>query len=213
MPLVERERLLGGNWKIKASAGKVFNREWFEIVEALPKIDTVCAYWDFAATEKQLAGDDPDFTARTLIGYSKAEKKWYILDVLAVQQNPASLEKLFLQTCTLDRDTAKALGARFSVRWEIEPGSAAKRESYRLTSQLAGYDAKGKNFKGDKLTRARSLAVQAEAGNVKCKQGSWNGEFLSHMHGQPDLPHDDIMDSAAGAFNSTLGEGSQGVGF
>lgn len=213
LPLVERERLLGGNWKVKASAGKVFNREWFEIVEALPKIDTVCAYWDFAATEKQLTGNDPDFTARTLIGYSKAEKKWYILDVLAVQQNPASLEKLFYQTCKLDRDIAKSLGARFSVRWEIEPGAAAKRESYRMTSQLAGYDAKGKNFKGDKLTRARSLAVQTEAGNVKCKKGSWNGEFLSHMHGQPDLPHDDIMDSAAGAFNSTLGEGSQGFGF
>lgn len=213
LPLVERERLLGGNWKIKASAGKVFNREWFEIVEALPKIDLVCSYWDFAATEKQVAGDDPDFTARTLIGYSKAEKKWYILDVFAVQQNPASLEKLFFQTCKLDRDIAKALGARFLVRWEIEPGSAAKRESYRLTTALPGYDAKGKNFKGDKLTRARSLAVQAEAANVKCKKGSWNGEFLSHMHGQPDLPHDDIMDSAAGAFNSTVGEGSQGYGF
>jgi predicted phage terminase large subunit-like protein len=219
LPLVERERLLGGNWKVKASAGKVFNRQWFEIVDELPKIDLVCAYWDFAATEKEIKGtkvdgkNDPDFTARTLIGYSKAEKKWYILDVLAVQQNPASVEKLFLETCKLDRDEAKRLGARFMVRWEIEPGSAAKRESHRLTTQLAGYDAKGKNFKGDKLTRARSLAVQAETGNVKLRKGSWNGEFLSHMHGQPDLPHDDIMDSAAGAFNSTVGEGSQGFGF
>jgi hypothetical protein len=68
-------------------------------------------------------------------------------------------------------------------------------------------------FKGDKLTRAKSLAVQAEAGNVKCRKGSWNGEFLSHMHGQPDLPHDDIMDSAGGAFNSTVSEGSSGFGF
>lgn len=213
LPLVERERLLGGNWKVKASAGKVFNREWFEIVEVLPKIDLIAAYWDFAATEKQLTGNDPDFTARTLIGYSKAEKKWYILDVLAVQQNPASVEKLFVQTCRLDRETAKSLGARFLVRWEIEPGSAAKRESYRLTSNLAGYDAKGKNYKGDKITRAKALAVQAEAGNVKCRKGSWNGEFLSHMHGQPDLPHDDIMDSAGGAFNSTVSEGSGGFGF
>jgi hypothetical protein len=86
--------------------------------------------------------------------------------MLAVQQNPASLEKLFLQTCDLDRAAAKKLGARFMVRWEIEPGSAAKRDSYRMTTRLAGYDAKGKNFKGDKLTRARALAVQAEAGNV-----------------------------------------------
>jgi predicted phage terminase large subunit-like protein len=217
LPLVERERLLGGNWKIKATAGKVFNREWFGLGEALPKIDLICSYWDFAATEKELktttSKPDPDFSARVMIGYSKAEKKWYILDVTAVQQNPASLEKLFIQTCSLDRDRAKQLGARFMVRWEIEPGSAAKRDSYRMTTNLAGYDAKGKNFKGDKLTRARALAVQAEAGNVKILKGSWNPEFLSHMHGQPDLPHDDIMDAAAGAFNSTVAEGSQSFGF
>src|SRR6266542_1859195 len=29
LPYVERERLLGGNWKIKPSAGKIFNRSWF----------------------------------------------------------------------------------------------------------------------------------------------------------------------------------------
>jgi predicted phage terminase large subunit-like protein len=212
LPLVERERLLGGNWKIKATAGKVFNREWFAIVEALPKIDLICSYWDFAATEKELKGDDPDFTARVMIGYSKAEQKWYILDMLAVQQNPASLEKLFVQTCDLDRAAAKKLGARFMVRWEIEPGSAAKRDSYRMTTRLAGYDAKGKNFKGDKLTRARALAVQAEAGNVAILKGSWNGEFLSHMHGQPDLPHDDIMDAAAGSFNCTVGDAPKFAG-
>lgn len=213
LPLVERERLLGGNWKIKATAGKVFNREWFGLAEALPKIDLICSYWDFAATEKAVKGDDPDFTARVMIGFSKAEKKWYILDVIAVQQNPASLEKLFLETCKLDRERARALGARFLVRWEIEPGSAAKRDSYRMTSKLAGYDAKGKNFKGDKLTRARALAVQAEAGNVMIFKGGWNSEFLFHMHGQPDLPHDDIMDAAAGSFNSTIAEGSRAYGF
>jgi predicted phage terminase large subunit-like protein len=208
LPLVERSRLLGGNWKIKASAGKVFNREWFRIAEELPKLDMLCSYWDFAATEKQIktsaSKPDPDFTARALIGYSKAEKRWYIIDILAVQQNPASLEKLFIQTCELDKARAKDLKVRYMVRWEIEPGSAAKRDSHRMTTRLAGYDAKGKNFPGDKLTRARSLAVQAEAGNVYILKGSWNGEFLSHMHGQPDLPHDDIMDAAAGAFNCTV---------
>lgn len=206
LPLVERMRLLGGNWKIKASAGKVFNREWFKLAEGLPKLDLIVSYWDFAATEAELKGDDPDYTARVMIGFSKAESRWYILDVLAVRQNPASLEKLFIQTCQLDRERAKKLGARFMVRWEIEPGSAAKRDSYRMTTRLAGYDARGKNFKGDKLTRARALAVQAEAGNVYILAGDWNSEFVSHMHGQPDLPHDDIMDAAAGAFNCTIGD-------
>jgi hypothetical protein len=32
LPTVERERLLGGNWKVKPAAGKIFNRGWFETV-------------------------------------------------------------------------------------------------------------------------------------------------------------------------------------
>jgi hypothetical protein len=36
LPLVERERLLAGNWKIRPAAGLVFNRAWFPIVDARP---------------------------------------------------------------------------------------------------------------------------------------------------------------------------------
>jgi len=32
--------------------------------------------------------------------------------------------------------------------------------------------------------------------------GTWVEGWLRHMHGQPDLPHDDIMDASAGAFNA-----------
>ncbi|MCU0503516.1 MAG: terminase family protein, partial [Anaerolineae bacterium] len=60
---LERGRLLDGNWKIRATAGKVFNRGWFEIVEAAPAGGLTCRFWDFASTEKALAKDDPDFTA------------------------------------------------------------------------------------------------------------------------------------------------------
>jgi hypothetical protein len=28
--------------------------------------------------------------------------------------------------------------------------------------------------------------------------------WLNHMHGQPDLPHDDIMDASSGAFNELV---------
>ena len=49
-------------------------------------------------------------------------------------------------------------------------------------------------------SRAKPLAAQAEAGNVKLVRGPWNEAWLRHMHGQPDLPHDDIMDASSGAF-------------
>lgn len=36
LPLVEREQALGGNWNARPSAGKVFNRSWFSVVDAIP---------------------------------------------------------------------------------------------------------------------------------------------------------------------------------
>jgi phage terminase large subunit-like protein len=68
---------------------------------------------------------------------------------------------------------------------------------------MAGYDAKGVRPGGDKLTRSRALAAQAEVGNVKLLRGPWNEDFLRHMHAIPDGDHDDIHDAAALAFNGT----------
>lgn len=48
LPLVERMRLLEGNWNVKASAGMVFRKEWFEIVSALPANLSFVRYWDRA---------------------------------------------------------------------------------------------------------------------------------------------------------------------
>jgi len=66
---------------------------------------------------------------------------------------------------------------------------------------LAGYDCKGVKPDGDKIVRAKPGAAQAEAGNIKLLRGPWNERWLNHMHGQPELPHDDEMDAFSGAFN------------
>lgn len=208
LPVVERERLLGGNWNVRLEAGKFFNRAWFDIVNAVPEspdkkpIDV--RFWDFAATEKKLSSDDPDFTAGVLIRYLPAIRQFYVLDVVAVQSNPADTDKLFYQTLTLDAERAKRDRTRLRTRWEIEGGASGKRDSHRLTTSLAGYDAKGVRDTRDKFARARAFAIQAEAGNVKVIATGWTENFLNHLHGQPDLPHDDIMDATAGAFNEAV---------
>jgi predicted phage terminase large subunit-like protein len=96
-------------------------------------------------------------------------------------------------------------------RWEQEPGSAGKRESWRLVKKMAGVDAKGIPSQGDKIVRAKPLAAQAEAGNVYLLAGAWNERWLNHMHGQPDWAHDDEMDAAAGAFTDLTGPRSTSV--
>lgn len=195
---VERERLLRGNWRVRPAAGKLFNRAWFEVVEAVPAGGRMVRFWDLAATRPELRGEDPDFTAGVLM--ARVEGAFYILDVTAIQAGPAEVEQVICRVAKQDAALARETGRQYTVAWEVEPGSAAKRESLRLVRKLTGLHAVGVPVRGDKVTRARPLAAQALAGNVKLARGSWNEEFLTHMHGQPDLRHDDICDASAGAF-------------
>lgn len=194
---IERQRLLGdgkrgGNWKIKPAAGKLFNKAWFEIVTAVPAGLRKVRFWDLAATEKELNKKDPDYTASILMG--ELNGIYYILDSTAEQIDPARTDMTM-------QNTARADGVGVAVRWEREGGASGKRDTRHIASGLAGFDAVGVAPTTDKVTRAKPLAAQAYAGNVKLLAGAWNEEWLNHMHGQPDLPHDDIMDGSSGAFN------------
>jgi len=67
LPLLERERLLGGNWKIRPAAGLYFKREWCAVVDQVPADLEVVRYWDLAATEKTEL-NDPDWTVGLKLG-------------------------------------------------------------------------------------------------------------------------------------------------
>lgn len=207
LPLIDRERLLRGNWKIRPSAGKVYNRAWFEIVEAIPTGGTDVRFWDLAATEKSLKQttkkNDPDYTATIKLRYKN--NVWTIIDAYQIQTSPANVKKLVMQTAELDARESKRNQTQYRLRWEIEPGSASRRESQSWTSELAGIDARGVAPQGDKVSRARAVSAQAEAGNVKLLRAGWNEMLLGELHGFPDWPHDDIPDALSGAFNETVG--------
>jgi predicted phage terminase large subunit-like protein len=208
LTLVDRERLLGdaqrgGNWRVKPSAGKVFNRAWFKMVEAVPAGGIVVRRWDFAATAKELNKSDPDYTASCLM--LVVNGSYYILDVTAEQIDPARIDATYQNLTQQDEARFRQETRQYLSRWEQEPGSAGKRESWRMTRMVAGSDARGISSTADKLIRAKPLAAQAEAGNVYILAGAWNELFLNHMHGQPELPHDDIMDATDGAFEDLTG--------
>lgn len=197
LPLVDRERLLGGNWKIKPAAGKVFNRGWFEIVDAAPAGGRTVRFWDLAATEKTVAKDDPDFTAGVKI--RRVGDEYYILDAIAVQEAPGRVDALI-------RNTASQDGIGVAVRFEREGGASGVRDARNTISMMAGYDVRAVSPQGDKVTRAKGLAAQAEAGNVKIVRGPWNDRYLRTLHGFPDAAHDDEVDASSGAFNDLVRE-------
>lgn len=202
---VDRERLLGdpkrgGNWKIVPAAGKVFNREWFEIVDAVPAGGREVRFWDLAATEKKFAKDDPDHTAG--VKAKRVGGMTYILDCIDDQLDPA-------RTDATMRNTASQDGKACAIRFEMEGGASGKRDMRTIVTMLAGYDVRGVRPQGDKLTRAKGLAAQSLAGNVKLLRGPWNERWLNHMHSIPDGDHDDIMDASSGAYNELVGGNKQ----
>lgn len=108
LPLIERERLLGGNWKVRAAAGKVYNRAWFPIVDAAPRDARRVRYWDKAGT----AGGGA-YSAG--VRMAEAGGLYYVEDVIRGQWS--SLERN-----TVIRETARLDGVEVAVWVEQEPG-------------------------------------------------------------------------------------------
>jgi predicted phage terminase large subunit-like protein len=190
LPLLERERLLGGNWKIRPAAGLYFKREWCTVLNVVPADLDVIRYWDLAATEKT-EFNDPDWTVGIKLGRD-TEGGYWVLDMVHRRANPGDIEKLLL-------DTAMQDGTKVRIGFGQDPGQAGKSQAHHLVRALSGFTVLPATESGDKLTRFGPFSSQCRAGNVKIRQGSWNEELFRVLEGFPDLAHDDEVDACSGA--------------
>ena len=190
---VDRERLLGGNWKIRPSAGLYFKREWVEIIDTAPAGLREVRGWDLAATPEN-GENDPDWTTGTKMGLS-SDGTYYILDHVYDRLSPNGVERLI-------RNTASQDGVPVQIRIPQDPGQAGKSQVLAMTKMLAGYDVRSATMTGDKVTRFSPFSAQAEAGNVKVVRGAWNDRWLSELENfPPETGHDDDADSTSEAFS------------
>ncbi|HEX4265656.1 MAG TPA: phage terminase large subunit [Verrucomicrobiae bacterium] len=191
LPLVERARLLDGNWNVRATAGSYFRREWFSIVDAAPKdIVARVRYWDRAATE-QRPGIDPDATVGVLVSKDR-QGIYYVEDVRKMFATPHTVEKAM-------RDCAEQDGRHTTVAFMQDPGSAGKGEAQATARALDGFNVRFATATGDKETRAKPVSAQAEAGNIKIVRGLWNDSFIRVLENFPAGKHDDEVDGLSGA--------------
>jgi predicted phage terminase large subunit-like protein len=202
LPLVEQQRLLGGdrggNWKVREVAGKVFNRAGFKTQPAKWAQATRVRYWDKAGTE-----GGGKFTAGVLMALH-ADGRVCIEDVVRGQWSAANREPVIKQV-------AQADGPGVTVWIEQEPGSGGKESADNTILSLRGYAVYADRVSGDKLARANPLAAQALAGNVSLLQGEWNEAFLREAHGfEAKAAYKDQIDAAAGAFNKLTIAGKGG---
>jgi len=192
LPTVERERLLGGNWKVRPAAGMYFRREWFEVVERAPPGISV-RNWDLAATEPTALTPNPDWTAG--IKLVEHDGVTYVTDVRHVQKKPAGVEKLILHTAGLD-------GVATKIIMEQEPGSSGKITTDHYARLLKGYSFKGVPSSKAKELRAGPASAAAENGLIKVVRADWNNIFLDELEAFPEGDHDDIVDALSGGYNT-----------
>jgi predicted phage terminase large subunit-like protein len=190
LPTLERERLLGGNWKIRPAAGLYFRREWCAVVDAIPADLDVVRYWDLAATEKT-EFNNPDWTVGIKLGRDRNGGYW-LLDTVRARANPGDVERLLL--ITAERD-----GKPVRIGFGQDPGQAGKSQALHLVRALSGYSVTPAPESGDKCTRFGPFSSQCRAGNVKIRRGAWNEELFRVLEGFPDLGHDDEVDACSGA--------------
>ena len=194
LPTVERERLLGGNWKIRPAAGMYFQRSWCEVIDAAPAGIKEVRGWDFAATKKT-ESNDPDWTSGTKIG--ELNGHYYVTHNVTAREGPLGVKKLYMNTATQDGKSVK-------VHIPQDPGEAGKTVAQERARLLVGYDVRIERASGDKITRFTPFSAQAEAGNVSVVRGTWNESWFSALEGFPQAAHDDDVDSTSEAFNGLI---------
>jgi predicted phage terminase large subunit-like protein len=210
LPLVERERLLNKNWRIRAEGGNKFKKQWFPILDSIPDdIEKVVRFWDFAATEALPANtelDGPDYTASVKLARRKAGcfPRYVILDATWDRLSPGKVEEKV-------RTTAEADGRACEVWFEEEPGSAGKFNTFSMkTRVLEGFSAHGIRSTGPKEVRANTFSSQAEAGNVGLLKAWWNHGYLNFLEPFPSPKvHDDPVDAGSGAMERLFQKSAQ----
>jgi predicted phage terminase large subunit-like protein len=191
---VDRLRLEGGNWNVRATAGTIFQREWFPVIDAIPAghIDAL-RFWDRAATKPNAENKDPDWT-RGLKLLKYADNTYVVADVRSLQDTPGKVE-------TFIKSVAGHDGHSVRIMSQQDPGSAGVGEAEHFIRMLQGYIVKTETMPKDKVTRAKPVSAQAEAGNIRVLRAPWNDAFFQELENFPDGAHDDQVDVLSGAFN------------
>lgn len=205
LPLIERERLLGGNWKIRPTAGKVFNTSWFDNkrVPAAPnEVVKRIRAWDKAGTDELETDGGTPYTAGVLMSKVRVPGgyNYYIENAKKQQLSSMARERWIQRTAAEDPDNTR-------IWIEQEPGSGGKESAEASVRGLSGYRVRTERVTGDKVSRAMPLSAQCEAGNVYIvDDGTWDVDaFLTELHNFPDQKLKDFPDAASLAFNKLAG--------
>lgn len=199
MAIVDRERLLMGNWKIKPAAGLYFQRSqipsdgWLDEVPDDVSLWVRC--WDLAATEVDEDGE-ACYTAGVLIGKRRSNGRYVIADVSRVRLNAGGVRDHILATARMDKKKYKHV----RVRLPQDPGQAGKDQAENFVKFLSGFSVVTERETGSKESRAEPMAAQWQHGNFEIVVAPWNEAYLNELEGFPEGKYKDQVDASADGF-------------
>lgn len=220
LPVVDRARLLDGNWYYRPKGANYFQRDWLHKADKVPAKAMCCRAWDKAATEPSEVYRQPDYTASVRVwkdtsGYFYITGD-YIKDAFddkdhqvlgKFRKRAGDRDNMILKQAQLD-------GTDCKVVFPVDPASAGKTEFENSAKALT---CKGFIVKKDpmpaqksKLMRFLPFASACENGLVSIVESSFNPKtleaFLGELEkftGEPstELRKDDWPDATASGFN------------
>ena len=204
--ILEQKRIEMGDYafamqylqEIVPKSGSFFDVSKLLIINSLDEKEVVrkVRYWDKAGTHQ--AGC---YTVGVKMAMLK-NRTYAVLDVVRGQWEASEREKIIRQVAELD-------GQSVNIYIEQEPGSGGKESAESTIRNLAGYRCYADRPSGDKISRADTLAVQLNAGNVSMLRAEWNNEFKRELEFFPYGKFKDQVDATSGAFNMLV---KMGVG-
>lgn len=182
LPLVERERLLGGNWNI-SNKGGVYKQEWLqkEYSGARPPYLMVVQSWDTANKGAEL--NDPSCCTT----WGVWEGGYDLLNVVNERMEYPALKAKVLEEAKTWRPDVILIEDKSS-------GMSLLQELRRST----GLPVKAILPIGDKITRAAATSTHFENGKVRFPSTAmWKQEYVSQLMAFPVGAHDDMVDSTS----------------
>jgi predicted phage terminase large subunit-like protein len=170
--------------------GNLFKSNWFLTCEEedVPAKGRRVRGWDLAATP---GGGDFTCGGRML---RDREGRYWAEDVVHGQWDVGERDRQIWLTAERD-------GPEVEIWLEEEPGSAGKSQTQALVRKLEGFHVRAERPTGEKGVRARPLASQMSAGNVRFVKGPWYEFVKNCMLAFPAGKYDDPVDMWSLCFN------------
>jgi predicted phage terminase large subunit-like protein len=186
LPVVERERLLGGNWKIRPAAGLYFRKEWIIPVERLPPRDSLRIY---GASDYAVTASGGDYTVHAVIALDADGNPW-LVDLWRKQ---AASDEWVSAFCDLVRKWKPMAWAEETGQIKSGVGpwlekAMRERRAHTAREQFP--------TKGDKAVRAQSFrGLIATRGLRILANAEYRAAFESELDQFPAGVHDDQVDA------------------